>query len=281
MMSIFYAYLSFDDDTKLSWCQQTTLTNFLTPLFYDLTTSPTNVLSTDNFNNVREEMRNFLSDCDPTNFPRYGPVGAPAQLIFDYLKRPDDTNICISPSCSSLTTSSTITSRICNAIPTTLLPSLWLNWCETNNRNNIPEYATIQQWIDLYVENIKNTQGPLIHHENCFDNHNPSSCRVYIDKPPPLLMFDVTPNTSPKPIPSQTISFNTQFSNTIYKLRAIIYYGDFHFTARLIHNDNFWTYDGQINNGYPSQEQFLPHVDIFHTITTLHHRHAHLYIYSL
>ena len=279
IMSIFYAFLSFDDDTKRAWCQQTTLSTIITPFFYHLIESQTNIMCTENFNKVRDEMRNFLSHSDAANFPRFGAVGAPAQLIFDYLKPSTQSNIYLSASCTSQTCTSSITPTICNNIPTLLLSSLWSHWSQSCNEFSTPEQATIQDWIDFFIRYLQSTQNPVIHHNNCYDNR--SSSHVYVDNPPPLLTFEVTPNTVPKIIPSQTITFQTQNSNTHYKLRAVIYHGNFHFTARLIQNEIFWMYDSQKNNGHPIQENFPPNIDIFHAITTLQEQHAHIYIYSL
>ena len=225
-MSIFYTFLSFDDDTKSAWCQQTTLSTIITPFFYHLIESQTNIMCTENFNKVRDEMRNFLSHSDTANFPRFGPVGAPTQHIFDYLKPSAQSNIYLSASCTSQTCTSSITPIICNNIPTLLLSSLWSHWCQSCNEYSTPEQATIQDWIDFFIRYLQSTQNPIIHHNNCYDDR--SSSHVYVDNPPPLLTFEVTPNTIPKTIPSQTITFQTQHSNIHYKLRAVIYHSNFH-----------------------------------------------------
>ena len=39
IMSIFYAFLLFDDNTKLAWCQQTTLSTIVTPLLHHFLTT--------------------------------------------------------------------------------------------------------------------------------------------------------------------------------------------------------------------------------------------------
>ena len=176
---------------------------------------------------------------------------------------------------------SSITPTICNNIPTLLLSSLWSHWCQSCKENSTPEHATIQDWIDFFVRNLQSTQSPIIHHNNCCDDRNTSSTHVYVNNPPPLLTFEVMPNTVPKTIPSQTITFHTQHSNIHYKLRAVIYYGNFHFTARLIHDNIFWIYDSQKNNGHPIPENFPPNIDKFNAITALQQHFAHLYLYSL
>lgn len=104
MMSIFYAFLSFNDIIKSSWCQETPLNRVLTTCFQHLIASNEMLMSSNAFNTARNQLRDFLSNNEPACFPRYGPVGAPADQIFHYLKKSD--NVPLSryyhcPTCSS------------------------------------------------------------------------------------------------------------------------------------------------------------------------------------
>ena len=67
-----------------------------------------------------------------------------------------------------------------------------------------------------------------------------------------------------------------------YNLRAIVYYGQFHFTERLFDPlQGIWAYDGQKNNGFPRPEYTWTDCSDLHKLTISEGRSAHIYIYGL
>ena len=256
LMSIFYAYLSFNDRdiVKTRWREQTNLTNILAPFLEHLTTSSINIMCSQNFNIVRDRLRDYLSEIEQLHFPRHGPVGAPAERIFDHLINFEHTKLCISyycPSCTTVSNKFTLTTT--EYIPTLFFSGLWTTSSQKLSSQFHPPNASIQTWIDLDLCSKKKNYSLPTHNTIC----NPCFfvTNIYVGKPPPLLKFEITPGTLPIPIPCKTISLHTFDSTINYNLCAIIYLGNFHFTARLFHNEHIWTYDGQKNNGFPSQKQ--------------------------
>jgi hypothetical protein len=63
--------------------------------------------------------------------------------------------------------------------------------------------------------------------------------------------IEINPELQPKTIPSLKIHLRTSQSDQLYHLRAIIYTGSQHFTARLIIGNTIWNYDSAKNNGRP------------------------------
>jgi hypothetical protein len=273
-MSIFYAYLFLNDLIKINWQTLTPLTRFLVPLFQDLYATEENIMSSTVFNNARDELRTFLSNDDPMRFRRYGDVGAPVEHIFDFIKK--DCSVNFSASCQS-----SITTAIQNSIPSILLDSLWATWCNELGIINQCDTASTQDWIDL-ATNVTRHQ----HATSTSGCNMPSgTCNIYVHHPPPLITFEIPPTTKQKNIPNMTLNIKT-FENSIkYKLRSIIYHGNFHFTARLFNDNQFlWSYDGQQNNGVPLSEKTRWNTlqnSEFEKIITLEERKAHLLVYAL
>jgi hypothetical protein len=76
---------------------------------------------------------------------------------------------------------------------------------------------------------------------------------------------------------SITVPGSTLGSTSEYHLRAIIYHGGYHFTARMIHEDQIWEYDGQHNCGDATREiQDLTEQDL----QILRGRSAHTFLYT-
>jgi hypothetical protein len=280
-MTTFYAYLCFNDTSKLSWRRQSTLSSLLSSLFQDLTTAHS-IMSCTAFDNARDKMRDFLSDLSPNHFPRYGPIGASAEEIFDHLKDHENTQLFTSYRCSSSSPceATAMLSRS-DSLPSIFFTPLWSTWSQrtTINNNAPPEKATTQQWIDLYFQSKQNSDCHLVHSTNC--TASSASCQVYIDNSSPLISFEVVPDTRPVHVPSIDLHIQSRQRRIQYSLRGIIYCGQYHFTARLFDSHhNIWIYDGQANGGFPSSECMLADFSDLTQLTFLHGRNAHLYLYT-
>ena len=137
VMSIIYAFLFVNNDTRLKWSQQTTLTTLLTPLIHCLITSQEDIMSNDSFNHVRDKLPDYLSHSDPTHFQRFGAVGAPVHEIFEFL---------INNQLYQLSSTN-------DCIPTIPFSSLWTNWTQEIDEHHLSHHVqtTTQQWIDLAI----------------------------------------------------------------------------------------------------------------------------------
>lgn len=85
IMTVFYAYHFFSPQCWLSWWNHTPLNKTLAQHFDGLLSSPMRMSSCQEYNNIQDGLRDILSDRDPNHFLRHGPVGAPVDLIFDYI----------------------------------------------------------------------------------------------------------------------------------------------------------------------------------------------------
>ena len=280
LMSIFYAYLSFNDTIKSKWRKQTSLTNLLTPLFQELTGSHENMMSPILFNKIRDYLRDYLSDSDPIQFHRHGPIGAPVEHIFDYLINKQSSQFLIHCNCSSPVCTTTTLDEY---IPTIFFSSLWSSWCEEISNTNDYHTATTQNWLDLSIE-TKTKRHNMSSNINSTSNNISTNCELYVHDPPPLLMFEISPDTTPKHIPNNTLTLKTSNTFITYHLRSIIYYGQFHFTARLFDElQHAWSYDSQKNEGIPLSDNSWNNSNRSNLdyLTTLQGRYAHIYIYGL
>jgi len=284
LMSVFYAYLSFNNVQRQRWSQQTAINSVLAQSFRCLISSREKMMCSDEFNTVRDHLRNFLSHSEPDIFTRYGAVGAPADRIFDHLKQRDSTSLSIQYGCSSSTQCAPpITVPINDHLPSIFYSSMWTTWCESTEIDHIPATASTQDWIDLGL------QARLIEHRSTPANAPCSGpcaiSHVYVHDAPPLLVFEIVPGTLPMHIPTKVLNVAYSHGVNIYSLRAIVYLGQFHFTARLLDKQGgIWRYDGRENGGTPSREGSWSAIDETaqsHALTSLDGRSAHLYVYGL
>lgn len=284
IMSLFYAFLSFDDITKTDWYQQNNLTNKLAILFQQLITSESdgNIMSSTSFNYIRDQLRDYLSNHDAHHFPRYGPLGAPVDRIFDYLKMSETTTLSLYQFCSSIIPcSSAVIIPLNEYIPPIFYTTLWNTYSGSTPSPNI---ATTQEWIDLafQAKAMNYNQCLILHSSNCETLSNTS--HICMNNTPPFLTFEIMPNTIPVHIPNKSIRIrsSTIDKTNTYTLRAIIYHGQYHFTVRLFDkNNNIWIYDGQKNEGFPTFDSSLQNHTNLHFLTSLDERSANTYLYSL
>lgn len=71
---------------------------------------------------------------------------------------------------------------------------------------------------------------------------------------PEMFFFKGSNNSFPVH-PTRTIALSDSHRTVQYSLRGIIYSGGYHFSARMIDdNDMVWKYDGRVNRGFPMLE---------------------------
>ncbi|EIM79075.1 uncharacterized protein STEHIDRAFT_69944 [Stereum hirsutum FP-91666 SS1] len=77
---------------------------------------------------------------------------------------------------------------------------------------------------------------------------------------------------------SKSVAMDFETDKASYKLAGVIYYGDYHFTARLVDKQRtVWSYDGMQHNGVCIQEAKLKDMS---SMATLGNRTAAVAIYS-
>ena len=102
--------------------------------------------------------------------------------------------------------------------------------------NGVHEYGSIGQWVSAET-----------HHAQacCHICYHAVSIKLRLQHAPPLLVFSM-------PASDSRTSINTSFNIvsvdnhvSVYKLLAVIYYADHHFTAQIVTRDGrIWYYDG-------------------------------------
>jgi hypothetical protein len=285
VMTVFYSYLFFSVPSRQTWRELTPLNRALAQSFDSLISSPTRMSSGNEYNIIRNGLRDFLSSRDPDRFPRHGAVGAPVDLIFDYLSLRNLGALTVMYTCPSL--------PICG--PPSLIPTdhnlpLILNnvrWTEWSSApQDIMDKAPIQTWINNALRSRQEDTDlipPSIPCDAPCDSARHST--ICLTSPPPLLTIEVTPGTYPTVLPSMTLKIPGPQRVENYTLRAVIYLGQFHFTARMFDlQGNVWSHDGRKNNGRPwldnSCGSSTNGIDR-ERITTFDGRSAYLYLYSL
>ena len=79
--------------------------------------------------------------------------------------------------------------------------------------------------------------------EQCMTCFSDLTINVYYNPPPGIFMFD---HSTYKVKPSKAIKFVVNGKVANFKLRGLIYLGDFHFTARFVTSEgNIWYHDGK------------------------------------
>ena len=285
LMTVFYAYLSFSDHFRQRWSQQTDLNRALDQSFRHLMSCREMLMSCHEFNTIRDHLRDFLSSRDPQHFPRHGRFGAPADLIFDYLKQADNNDLTVIYTCES--------SPACGPpviIPTEeKLPTIWSTqtWNEWRRRSewlNLEDNLTrtsIQTLLDVALAARTEMPQNIPCDSSCTSQR---VSRVYVSNPPPLLVIEVSPGMVPTPVPCAVLKVPGTQKEANYALRAVIYLGNFHFTAKLIDNNGqIWAYDGKKNGGIPCKDSNCVSTNGNSELDLLmdsNGQSAHLYIYA-
>jgi hypothetical protein len=116
---------------------------------------------------------------------------------------------------------------------------------------HIPNTFSIQDWINMYITHQNKTQSRC---PTCMSIWHTQAAYCHTS---PFLHFEIPPDMSQHVLPSNYLQLtNINSQNISYKLKAIIYLGGFHFTARLIEeNGKTWAYDSQINRGIADEDQ--------------------------
>lgn len=248
-MTLFYSYMCLSAANRRAWAETTDLNQALAVAFERLLVSPALMKSAEEFNKVHDYLRDYLFQCDPRHFPRYGAVGAPLDLIFNYLTTPNDHLLASVYTCES--------NRACGApicitskrsLPLVFVHSKKGEWCRRSGLPIQSHAMRLQDWVDIAISS-RRMQVPQVLpcDEGCSSVRRPRTC---LKNPPPLLFLELQPGT--QAAPSRYLSIPGVTSVTTYTLRGIVYVGGYHFTSRIIDvQGTIWSYDGNSNRGVP------------------------------
>ena len=77
---------------------------------------------------------------------------------------------------------------------------------------------------------------------------------THFDVIPKILVFSVSDSTVRV---SKKISFHDGDSIIVFGLKGVVYFGDFHYTARICTNKKVWFHDGMVTGGECTYEKML------------------------
>ena len=244
------------------------------------------------FNHKRNNLRDELSSFNPTLFRRFGQVGTSVSAIIDVIFPRTTRKLIILPTCPSCPSHRSLStsfssSEFDNAFPTVIIPP----------EININSDGQTSVFLDDYVSNFIAKASENYQFNDKKNCQNCDSVLSVISATllgtPPLLFFEIPAETGSSIssiLPSSQINLPSLYLNrqVSYRLAAIIYLGQYHFTCRLITDDHaIWLHDGQIDYGRPyadipdhnpsessTQSHFLSN------ILVLNNRKAHIFIYA-
>ena len=89
-----------------------------------------------------------------------------------------------------------------------------------------------------------------------YDN-GPHTSSIFIPDPSPWLFFEIYPSVHPRPQTPPTLEIRGEACIMVYRLAAIIYYGNNHFTGVWAGEGGecFWGYDRLVRGSQPEQLQ--------------------------
>lgn len=273
-MVFFYIHHSSTEFWINSWTNFSPLTSILHKYFSSLS-SEYKQGQRPKFNQYRDQIRDILSERQPTTFPRHGAAAIDVSDIFEQLNRDSEhgRTMSIRRTCSNCNQTFPIVSL---HLPTTIHPAMLP--CSTNHPISMKASFTIQDWVNTIIDEAAKDEHSNIHRTVCSSAHQNTDISF---EPSPYLHFDVPSDGPYSVFPSMTLTLTSgnTANSSFYQLRGIIYHGDLHFTARLITMDHItWNYDGQRNTGIPLEDDSV--ADDVSKLTTLHGRRAYIYIYQ-
>ena len=253
--AFFAMYHHLDANMSQIWKTKNECVKLMGKLFDNLTQINTQITSV-NMNVSRDQLRIYLAECNAEQFPLTGhALVDPTNLIKRIEQSVDGGEKMLHiTSCSTCDYFAQIQDTLkVRYIPT---PTLWSSFAEEVGANLNATETTTETWFQILLATTKSNTTINITNQ-CFGNHA-SHCNEVLhhsiqfqDYLPPAWTLEINPLLQPKTIPTLYFFLKTTNGNQLYSLRAIIYTGSQHFTARFISNSNIWNYDGAKNNGQP------------------------------
>lgn len=276
-MSLQICVAQMDYSSKVAFGKISELSTFLLQEFEEIENST--ILNAALFNASRDRFRDALFQINPQYFPRTGHTGTSILSILDYVFPWEGRYCQIFNPCSPLC------QVFNNSLQLTLPPI-----STTSESCSAPLDVLLWNSISQQLPTItKNSAGP--YHMQC-------------PLLTPCILQELAPQTRPPLLCHPILIFELDSNNTCvrptldlilpctsnqchYNLAAIIYYGNFHFSARLLlAGTSLWKYDGRCNGGTPVLETCNVtelcrenEIGVLSSLTQLGTSNAHAYLY--
>jgi hypothetical protein len=138
-------------------------------------------------------------------------------------------------------------------------PDLWASSAVKVGQDLDATWTTSETWINILLQHAlhhvaQHDTTIILQHHNTHESLCDKAIKqfIYFEKRlPPSWTIEINPQLQPKTIPSLKLYLRTSQGEQLFYLRAIIYTGNQHFTARLIIGSSIWNYDGAKNDGKP------------------------------
>jgi hypothetical protein len=180
--------------------------------------------------NARNRARHLLHQRSPILFP-FGQIGTPISELSEQLLRSDN-----------------------------VIASTWLRCMDCGEENNLNK--DLQTCVIQCSEDRDCTTSECL--QRRFRDRHPRRrcdlCGGEIDKItrfdviPKILVFSVSDSSVRV---SKKISFHDGDSIIVFGLKGVVYFGDFHYTARICTNKKVWFHDGMVTGGECTYEKML------------------------
>jgi hypothetical protein len=148
--------------------------------------------------------------------------------------------------------------------PITSVPELYLHCSQCDHNTLISNENKVHRMIYISSNATGSTPQVLdnhMHHHSeiiCFNCNTPFPSKTHFSRTPKILAFDLT---------DRNVTLSTKVSvmgvtcSTVLYLRSLIYYGDFHFTCRIIDiSGNIWFHDGMTTGNTSINDGKIGHV---------------------
>jgi hypothetical protein len=225
----------------------------------------------------RDKLRDILSLREPIIFPRHGPHPIDVTDIFEQLNLDNSSprTLAFTPYCTNnchLDHPSAFP-LYTQHIPTTLHTSVLSNAFEQDI--SLGSQFTVQNWLNAFIDSTK--EKFKTRNKTCTICTTSIEYDFFCVPIPPYLHFEIPP-TAQSIKPTQILTMATKSGDTQFHLKAVIYYGELHFTATLLLDGQSWNYDSQLNEGIPLLNGNI-HEDI-NDLPGFRNKSAYIYVYE-
>jgi PIF1-like helicase len=251
--SYFCLYNQLHPDMRVIWSNKSPCTKLMANLFDQLQDNQTS----SRMNNGRDQFRDYLFSCNNTMFPRSGPRLVDITEIIKLIDPHNYEQMILV--CSCTTCGYNVQIPIAMTITYIPTPALWAsNAVNLGLCVNAP-CTTSETWVKILLQhaltNIGHNEAATIldhctmHQLHCNQTIQQTIC--FENMLPTSWAIEINPELRPVTIPSLKLNLRTVQGEQQYHLRAIIYVGGQHFTARLFIGDTIWNYDSAKKKGRP------------------------------
>jgi len=292
-MVLFYIYQTAGEEWKRQWCMSNVIASGLATSYVLLCASSDAVQSADAFDALCDHFRYVMTTMDSRVFPQCGQLGTSASHIFELITAENihapQWILQCSKACPHTDTHQSIT-QSCQVLPTVCDHNAWVKLvCEGLTGSLEASSVSSKTWMKMFLQAEYNQisqaiKDPVI----CSACSSAMHPHIFYYQPLQLLTSEVVPMSLPALFPSPTLTVPLETGDVVYNLHGIIYFGSYHFSARLVDgDDSVWQYNGCLNRGVPTADVPASHCvanDLFTSSTLLNcqgSKGSHLLVYAL